>query len=237
MIITSRTYVELEEQTNYLILGFWSPSMSYKLSDAGIPVVKVQDGTSLGYSVYSLKIAESTIGESPASTGASEWSLVESADFIYMQNAYIERLQAALVTAEAIEALMIRTKNLQVLDGAKLGSLIINNGEISSSYSRGEDLWDYSTYPPRWLGYYTASGELRLSVDLFELTKNSNLNFNKIRIEGDKVIVENNTVGFSNLARISGGSILVEKKNNMTGVIEKFEIASSGIYKNGTKVL
>lgn len=236
MIITSRTYVELEEQTNYLILGFWSPTMSYKLSDAGIPVVKVQDDTSLGYSVYSLKIAESTIGASPLTT-PDEWNLVESAEFIYMQNAYIERLQAALVTAEAIEALMIRTKNLEVLDGAKLGSLIVNNGEISSSYSRGEDLWDYSTYPPKWLGYYTASGELRLSVDLFELTKNSNLNFNKIRIEGDKVIVENNTVGFSNLARISGGSILVEKKNNMTGLIEKFEIASSGIYKNGTKVL
>ena len=85
---------------NYLILGWWSDEISYKLSDAGIPVVKVPDASSLGYSVYKLVGGSSTIGTSPA--GSSEWELVESAEFIYMQDAYIEHLQAIIVTAKMV---------------------------------------------------------------------------------------------------------------------------------------
>lgn len=93
MEISARVNIELAKATNYLILGNWSDQMSYKLSDAGVPVVRVPDGTSLGYSVYALNVAESTVGASPAGAGSSEWRLVESAEFIYMQQAYIERLQ------------------------------------------------------------------------------------------------------------------------------------------------
>ena len=135
MRVTARINIDLAQATNYLILGNWSNAVSYKLSDAGIPVVKVPDGTSLGYSVYSLEVDEATVGLSPSASGNTEWKLVESAEFIYMQQAYIERLQAAIVTAEKIEALMIRTKNLEVLMGAKLAKWDVDEDGL---YTEGD---------------------------------------------------------------------------------------------------
>jgi hypothetical protein len=146
MIITGRVNITLNKATNYLILGNWSDKISYKLSDAGIPVVKVPDSTSLGYSVYALNVNESTVGASPSGAGFNEWRLIESAEFIYMQQAYIERLQAAIVTAERIEALMIRTSKLEVLEGAKIGAFDIGEsylgaGGTDSGGSNGMSLW------------------------------------------------------------------------------------------------
>jgi hypothetical protein len=133
MIITGRVNIKVAEATNYLILGYWSDKISYKLSGAGIPVVIVPDGTSLGYSVYSLKVNESTTGASPSGSGSNEWRLVESAEFVYMQQAYIERLQAAIVTAERIEALKIRTSNIEILEGAIVGGTL---NAVSGSFKR-----------------------------------------------------------------------------------------------------
>lgn len=154
MDLKARVNIELAKATNYLILGNWLNTISYKLSDAGIPVVKVPDGTSLGYSVYALNVASSTIGASPAGSGASQWRLVESAEFIYMQQAYIERLQAAIVTAEKIESLMIRTKNLEVLDDAQIGGFSIENGGLKANF------W-YQTYIGTILVH--VSGDINLS--------------------------------------------------------------------------
>lgn len=154
MDLKLRINIELAKATNYLILGNWSDQMSYKLSDAGVPVVRVPDGTSLGYSVYALNVSESTVGASPSGAGSSEWRLVESAEFIYMQNAYIERLQAAIVTAEKIESLMIRTKNLEVLNDAVIGGFSIENGGLKASYF-------YQTYIGTTLVH--VSGDIRLS--------------------------------------------------------------------------
>ncbi len=154
MKLSARLNIELAKSTNYLILGNWLNTMSYKLSDAGVPVVKVPDGTSLGYSVYALNVESSTAGASPAGAGASEWRLVESAEFIYMQQAYIERLQAAIITAEYIESLMIRTKNLEVLDDAQIGGFSIENGGLEASYF-------YQMYIGPNLVY--VSGNIRLS--------------------------------------------------------------------------
>lgn len=117
--------------SNYLPMGWWDTSITYKLSDAGIPLIKKEDGTELGYSVYTLKVAASTTG----SFVVSEWELVESADFIYMQAAYIEKLQAQLITAEKIESLLIQTGNLEVTSGAKIGNFTIENGNLVVTYS------------------------------------------------------------------------------------------------------
>lgn len=92
--------------TNYIPMGWWNSDVTYSKTDLGIPLVKKADGTALGYSVYTLKVAAST----PGSFILSEWDLVESADFIYMQQAYIERLQAEIVTADRIDALQITSK-------------------------------------------------------------------------------------------------------------------------------
>lgn len=132
MKVSARINIELAQATNYLIMGNWSATMAYKLSDAGVPVVKVPNGTTLGYSVYSLNVAVSTIGASPSIAGASQWRLVESAEFIYMQEAYIERLQAVLVTAERIEALNIVTSKLEVTSGAKIGGFTIEGGWLKA---------------------------------------------------------------------------------------------------------
>jgi hypothetical protein len=80
-------------------MGWWNSDVTYSKTDLGIPLVKKEDGTALGYSVYTLKAAAST----PGTFILSEWDLVESADFIYMQQAYIERLQAELISAVTVE--------------------------------------------------------------------------------------------------------------------------------------
>ncbi|MCB5251466.1 MAG: hypothetical protein LHW51_00650, partial [Candidatus Cloacimonetes bacterium] len=85
--------------TNYIPMGWWNSDVTYSKTDLGIPLVKKEDGTALGYSVYTLKAAAST----PGTFILSEWDLVESAEFIYMQQAYIERLQAQLISAVTVE--------------------------------------------------------------------------------------------------------------------------------------
>ena len=87
-----------KDGVNYLIMGWWSASVHYKLTDAGIPVIKVEDDSHDGFSVYKLTALQSTLGVFIA----SEWEKVKSADFVYMQDAYIEHLQAIMVTAKTL---------------------------------------------------------------------------------------------------------------------------------------
>ena len=68
----------------YIPMGWWSPSVTYRKTELGIPLVK------RGNSVYTLKVVASTQGY----FFPVEWDIVESAEFIYMQQTYIERLQA-----------------------------------------------------------------------------------------------------------------------------------------------
>lgn len=103
--------IELARSTNYLPMGYWDKNVTYSLTDMGVPFVKVPDGTGLQFSVYALKSEHSTKGANPA-TKPNEWRLIESAEFIYMQDAYIEKLQAILITAQTIEALDISVKRL-----------------------------------------------------------------------------------------------------------------------------
>lgn len=84
--------------SNYLPMGWWNSGVTYTLTDAGIPFVKKADGTAMGYSVYTLKVSSST----PGSFIASEWKLEESASFLYMLEAYIERLQAQIISAVTV---------------------------------------------------------------------------------------------------------------------------------------
>jgi hypothetical protein len=161
MIITGRVNITLNKATNYLILGDWSDKISYKLSDAGIPVVKVPDSTKPGYSVYSLKVKESTVGASPLGAGSSEWERATNEEFIYMQQAYIERLQAAIVTAESIQALTITTGKLTVTDGAKIGVFVINNSNnllatSGTDEDPGDDSMLLSASLIRFLGKYSS---------------------------------------------------------------------------------
>lgn len=133
MIITQRINVTRDRSRNFIPVGQWDAGEVYKLSDMGIPVVEVPDNTSLGFSVYALDTEASTKGKKPSGSN-SEWRLMESAEFIYMLQAYIKHLRATLITAEHIESLMIRTKNLEVKDGANIGNWSVNNGNLAAYY-------------------------------------------------------------------------------------------------------
>lgn len=222
-----------KDGTNYIPMGFWSATTDYYLSDLGIPFVKRPDGSTLGYSVFSLNVQQATKG----SWITSQWRLLESAEFIYMQDAYIEKLQAELITAEKIESLNIKTGNLEVLDGAKLGSLLVAGGEITSSYSKTEPVWNYSTYPPTLIGTYPTSGVLNISIDEVSITKNYLATSNKTIVKGDRVIVEQNTISNKTVSIIDNARILVEHTTIASGAVNKIEITPYGIYKNGTKIL
>lgn len=89
MKVTARVNIELDKPSNYIPMGFWNATTDYYLSDLGIPFVKRPDGSTLGYSVYALNVQQATKG----SWITSQWRLLESAEFLYMQAAYIERIQ------------------------------------------------------------------------------------------------------------------------------------------------
>ena len=131
--VTHRGNVKRAKSTNYTPMGAWDSTIQYRLSDMGIPLVTLEKNTVTGFAAYGLNVDKSTIGVSPDSTaGAQEWRLLESTDFLYMVQAYIEKLQAQVITAEYIEALNIRTGNLEVLDGSKLGGFSIRNNRFIS---------------------------------------------------------------------------------------------------------
>ena len=107
MDLTSRINIDLAKATNYIPMGYWVQPVAgdpkkpyYRITDMGIPMVKIADGTALGYSVWVLQVDVSD-NIQPSSTNP-QWKLVESADFIYMQQAYIERLQAQLISAVTV---------------------------------------------------------------------------------------------------------------------------------------
>lgn len=104
--------IELARSTNYLPMGYWDKNVTYSLTDMGVPFVKVPGGTGSQFFIYALKVDHSTKGANPA-TMPNEWRFIESAEFIYMQDAYIEKLQAILITAQTIEALDISVKRLR----------------------------------------------------------------------------------------------------------------------------
>lgn len=224
-----------KDGVNYLMPVWWDEDVVFTKTPYGVPTVKVEDGSTLGFSVYALLTDTSTAGLSPAAS--PEWGLLESSEYMFILDAYIERLQAALVTAEKIESMKIRTQNIEVLNGSKLGDLIIENGEISSSYSKTETVWDYSTYPPTVVGYIPTSGAVKVSVDKLELTKNYFATFNKTTVEGDKVIVEKDSLAYKTVSRIDGGRISVEYTTKSTGAVDKVDITFEGIYINGVKRL
>ena len=124
----------------YLIPVDWLNTTRYRMTPVGIPIVRVEDGTALGFSVYSLKqdLTENEVGKKPGSSTwswSAFWELMSSQEYLYIQESYIERLQAELITAQKIESLLIRTGNLEVIDGAKIAGLDIQ-GEVLVSQNK-----------------------------------------------------------------------------------------------------
>lgn len=125
-----------KDGSNFLIFDFWDATIEYEITIAGVPVVKRADNTQPKFTAYKLIVPKSTKG----TFVSSEWKAIETVDFMFMQEAYIRHLQAKLITAERIEALDIRTSNLEVIDGAKIGWFDIQNGGLTANVSRMEHL-------------------------------------------------------------------------------------------------
>lgn len=136
-----------EDGANFLIMGFWSDKIQYKLSPAGIPVVKLADSSQGGFSVYKLIAPESSYNNSTkkGTFVPSEWELIENVDFIYMQEAYIERLHAQQAVIAEFEIL-----------GDKLKSKYTKKVDEF----RGVEILDDEVY---------ADGSVTLSQDEFEI--------------------------------------------------------------------
>ena len=143
-----------KDGSSYLVLGYWSPDYEYQQSDAGIPVVK-RPGSAT-FQAYKLIVPISTQGHfyNSSDDPRIEWELVDSSEFTYMLEAYIEVLQAELITAEKIEALDIvhPSGKYSLIDGklkvqeaeiegkvtatsGDVGQFAIENGELVASHS------------------------------------------------------------------------------------------------------
>lgn len=150
MRVTAKVNIELAKPANYIPMGFWvKPVMGdttkpfYHITDLGIPMVKVADGTALGYSVYVLQVDMSN--DVVPSVTNPQWRLVESAELIYIQQAFIERLWVQMLVAEGAEIGGFEIKNGLLQSKAKDDNdipLIVLNGntgqaEITGKFSSG----------------------------------------------------------------------------------------------------
>lgn len=150
MDLKTRINIELAKPANYIPMGFWvKPVMGdttkpfYHITDLGIPMVKVADGTALGYSVYVLQVDMSN--DVVPSISNPQWRLVESAELIYIQQAFIERLWVQMLVAEGAEIGGFEIKNGLLQSKAKDDNdipLIVLNGntgqaEITGKFSSG----------------------------------------------------------------------------------------------------
>ena len=78
-----------ENGVNYLNMGNWDMYMVYRITDLGIPMVRVPIGSTGNYTVYTLKVTNSTPGVQPSTQqGLTEWKLIDSTDMIFMEQAY-----------------------------------------------------------------------------------------------------------------------------------------------------
>lgn len=108
MDLNLRINIDLAKPANYIPMGFWVQPVAgdpkkpfYRITDLGIPMVKVSDGSALGYSVYVLNVDVSN-DVAPSATNP-QWRLIESTELIYIQQAFIERLWTQMLIAEGAE--------------------------------------------------------------------------------------------------------------------------------------
>lgn len=144
MDLNLRINIDLAKSTNYIPMGFWDAMTDYYLSDFGIPFVKKPDGSTLGYSAYALIVDHATKG----TWIASEWRLLESAEFLYIQDAYIEKLQAALVTADKINTLSLNANQVSAIGlyGVKIATMNeYGDGAYIQYYSSGRKRMEFGS--------------------------------------------------------------------------------------------
>ena len=103
--------------TNFVPMGFWKSNLVYSKTTLGVPMVKVLLGAGPTYTVYTLQVESSKTGveNSPHENfgDGEDWKLVESAEMVFYERAYVERLQAEIIDTISLNADSIVSKHLR----------------------------------------------------------------------------------------------------------------------------
>lgn len=203
MDLNLRINIDLAKSTNYIPMGFWVKPVAgdpkkpfYRITDLGIPMVKVEDGSALGYSVYVLNV---DVSDDVVPSGSNpQWRLIESMELIYIQQAFIERLWVEMVEAERaiIASFNIMKENGKsvlksafslpsipdtsvypnsTLIGDTLGNLILREREIYIS-EQGCGITNVARISPEkiTIGRYVSGGEDLIEIFANGIYKNGN---------------------------------------------------------------
>lgn len=134
---------------------------------------------------------------------------------------------------------LVKVKQLEA-EGGKIGNLSIQDGKLKSSYSETKSVWNYSKFPPEYIGERTVNGEMMISVDAVELNEtyiNQGIpNTVKTSITPEGVNLES-VIGLihKTKTKLVDGRLSIEYTNTYTGVTTLIEVFSDGIYFNGQK--
>lgn len=201
MKVTARVNIELAKSANYIPMGFWVQPVAgdpkkpfYRITDLGIPMVKVADGSALGYSVYVLQV---DVSNNVVPSGSNpQWRLIESTELIYIQQAFIERIWTEMVEAEGarIASFYIVKENAKsvlrtaftlpsipdtsvypnaTITGTTLGNLILREREIYVS-EQGNGITNTARISPEKItvGRYVSGGEYVIEIFANGIYKN-----------------------------------------------------------------
>ncbi|HBG40438.1 MAG TPA: hypothetical protein DDW85_03355 [Porphyromonadaceae bacterium] len=94
----------------------------------------------------SVTVAPTSLNGDANWEAANEFRFVAT-DFLFTDDAVIERLQSALITAEKIESLMIRTANIEILEGAIIKGTLDG---VSGTFQKLES----KEYPNAYVSFY-----------------------------------------------------------------------------------
>ena len=192
-------------------------------------MVKVEDDLSDdGFSVHKLTALQSTLG----TFITSEWEKVKSADFVYMQDAYIERLQAVLITAERIEALdIVHPSGLYSLIGGKLK---VQDAEIKGHVEAGSGKLGNILVNSNGLGYTVAYEE----GEVMDAEKSISLTEEGFIVEEIKIgNISGSYYDYLRTEVNSSGVSIMKAPDGRARGMTSLEVKVDGIYRNGTKIL
>lgn len=198
MDLRLRINIELAKPANYIPMGFWVQPVAgdpkrpfYRITDLGIPMVKVADGSALGYSVYVLQVDISN--DVIPSVSNPQWRLIESMELIYIQQAFIERLWVEMVEAE----------------GAKIASFDIvkeNGKSVLRSDFTLPSIPDTSVYPQTTIIGQTLGSLILREREIYVTEQGCGIT-NTARISPEKITVWRHVSGGDDFIEIFANGI------------------------------
>jgi hypothetical protein len=234
MDLNLRINIDLAKSTNYIPMGFWVKPVAgdpkkpfYRITDLGIPMVKVEDGSALGYSVYVLNV---DVSDDVVPSGSNpQWRLIESAELIYIQQAFIERMWTQMLIAEGAEIGGFEIKDGLLQSKAKDANgnpFIVLNGntgqaEIIGKFASGKTGNRIIIDPVAKKIQMISSNNQTVSELFFVDNSWAELSFYEYFEDNNikRIVTISNNVGYSIREYIEGGGALTEIRYGVDGQI------------------